>query len=259
MTKRVAIVTGVSRLKGIGRAICIALAKQGHDIFFTYYQVYDEQMEWGADENAVEAITAELKNIGVSCASLEIDLTSDRAADTVMNKAISTLGPVSILVNNATYSTASQILTIETSNLDQHYAVNIKANVLLTQAFIKNFKTGSHGRIINMSSGQALSPMHHEIAYAMTKSAIDTLTVTLSSTLAAKGITINSVNPGPTDTGWMTDDLEKVLKSASPPGRIGRPEDTARLIAFLVSEDAAWITGQVIHSEGGFDRYKNWG
>ena len=94
--------------------------------------------------------------------------------------------------------------------------------------------------------------MPNEIAYAITKGAIETLTYTLSQEIASKGITINAVNPGPNDTGWMDDELKSKLIGQFPMKRIGKPKDTAKLIGFLVSEDAEWITGQIIHSEGGF-------
>lgn len=258
MSKRVAIVTGVSRLKGIGRAICIALARQGHDVCFTYYQAYDAQMEWGIDTEAIATIQKELTALGVKSFALEMDLTDKSAADTIMQSVESELGPVSILINNATYSTQSDIQHIEADILDQHYAVNVKANVLLTKAFINRFKIKQHGRIINISSGQSLGPMDQEIAYAVTKSAIDNLTFTLASSIASKGISINAVNPGPTDTGWMTEAQQQKLLAASPMKRVGTPEDVAKLVAFLVSEEAEWITGQLIHSEGGFDRYRKW-
>jgi 3-oxoacyl-[acyl-carrier protein] reductase len=96
--------------------------------------------------------------------------------------------------------------------------------------------------------------MLEEIAYIATKGAIDAMTITLSAELAPLGITVNAINPGPTDTGWMTPELEERLLPQFPFGRIGRPEDAARLIAFLASEQAEWITGQIIHSEGGFHR-----
>ena len=96
--------------------------------------------------------------------------------------------------------------------------------------------------------------MPDEIAYAITKGAVETLTYTLSQKIASKGITINAVNPGPNDTGWMDDDFRNSLTDRFPMKRMGKPEDTAKLIGFLVSEDAEWITGQIIHSEGGFIR-----
>lgn len=96
--------------------------------------------------------------------------------------------------------------------------------------------------------------MPGELAYATTKGAIDALTITLSAEVAKLGITVNAVNPGPTNTGWMTDVIKTELLPLFPFGRIGEPSDVARLIKFLVSEDAGWITGQIIHSEGGFIR-----
>jgi 3-oxoacyl-[acyl-carrier protein] reductase len=93
-----------------------------------------------------------------------------------------------------------------------------------------------------------------EIAYAATKGAIDALTVTLAAEVASQGITVNAVNPGPTDSGWITGELRQELLSRFPMGRLGQPDDAARLVAFLVSDEAEWITGQIIHSEGGFRR-----
>ncbi len=259
MKKRVAIVTGVSRLRGIGRSICLALAAQGHDICFSYFQAYDNDMPWGAEPNSIEIISQEIRDIGARCCHLEMDLRKTDAAMHILDLAEKKLGPASTLINNATYSTASSIKSINGPMLDQHYEVNVRANVLLTQAFIKRIAANQAGRIINISSGQSLGPMPEELAYAMTKNAIDHMTQALATTLAASGITINSVNPGPTDTGWMTAELADQLKEASPNGRIGQPEDAAKIVAFLASEEAAWITGQIIHSEGGFDRYKRWG
>ena len=94
--------------------------------------------------------------------------------------------------------------------------------------------------------------MPEELSYVLTKSAVETLTYTLSSTLAEKGITINTVNPGPTDSGWMNDKIKTDLLTRFPAGRLGQPEDVAKLVSFLVSDEAQWITGQLIHSEGGF-------
>lgn len=96
--------------------------------------------------------------------------------------------------------------------------------------------------------------MPGELAYATTKGAIDALTITLSAEVAPLGITVNAVNPGPTDTGWMTEELKEELTPMFPFGRVGMPSDVAKTIKFLVSEEADWITGQIIHSEGGFKR-----
>jgi 3-oxoacyl-[acyl-carrier protein] reductase len=140
-----------------------------------------------------------------------------------------------------------------------------KPSSILCVEFAKRFASTVHstsadrpsqGRIINLSSGQSLSAMSCEIAYAITKGAIETLTRTICHELAAQGITINAVNPGLTDSGWMDAATRSQFLPRSPMGRFGQPEDAARLIAFLASDAAGWITGQVIHSEGGFLREK---
>ena len=254
MDKRIAIVTGAGRLIGIGNAICLELANRGCDIFFTYWSAYDSTMSPGTESNEPELIEEKVRSLGVRCEKLELDLTKENAIELLLNTVEENLGHPSILINNATYSTGTTIEDLSAQELDKHYELNIKAATLLTIEFIKRFKYGSNGRIINLTSGQSLGPMPGEIAYAMTKSAIEMLTYTLSSEIAAKGITINTVNPGPNDTGWMSEELKEELISRFPMGRIGQPTDTAKLIGFLTSEDAEWITGQIIHSEGGFKR-----
>lgn len=246
--------TGVSRLKGIGRAICCELARQGFDIFFTYWLSYDKIMPWGVNENEPELILKELLEFGVRCEKLELDLSKKKTYKELFDTVKSKLGNPSILVNNATYSTQTSINSLTESELDKHYAINLKATTLLSLEFIKQFKFNKNGRIINLSSGQSLGQMPNEIAYAITKGAVETLTHTLSQEIASKGITINAVNPGPNDTGWMDEELRNKLINQFPMKRIGKPEDTAKLIGFLASENAEWITGQVIHSEGGFKR-----
>jgi len=252
--RKIAIVTGTSRLDGIGYAICIELARRGFDISFTYWSKYDKNMPWKVGPNEPEIIQKKIKNIGVECIKLEIDLSKQKSIKKLFNHVNNKLGSPRVLINNATYSTQTNIKNLTAKELDNHYDINFKANTLLTLEFIKQFKYNKNGRIINLSSGQSLGKMPNEIAYAITKSAIDTLTYTLSSEIASKGITINSVNPGPNDTGWMTKSMKAKIIKQFPMKKIGTPTDTANLIGFLASKKANWITGQIIHSEGGFLR-----
>lgn len=254
MKRKIAIVTGVSRLKGIGRAICIELAKRDFDIFFTYWKAYDDQMPWKVGADEPQRIADEIRSCGVRCEHLELDLSHEDSIESLFGHVEEKLGNPHVLVNNATYSTETSIETISAQELDKHYQINLRATTLLTVGFVKRFRYQEGGRIINMSSGQSLGQMPNEIAYAITKGAIETLTTTLSQQIAAQGITINAVNPGPNDTGWMDDNLKETLKNQFPMNRIGTPKDTAHLIGFLASPEAAWITGQIIHSEGGFKR-----
>ena len=209
-------------------------------------------MPWCVEQHEPETIQNEILNFGVRCEKLELDLSSEKAYKKLFRVVNETLDSPLILVNNATCSTVTTIGNFTESALDRHYAINLKATTLLCIDFIKQFKFKKNGRIINLSSGQSLGQMPNEIAYAFTKGAIETLTYTLSQEIASKGITINAVNPGPNDTGWMDDELKSKLIGQFPMKRIGKPKYTAKLIGFLVSEDAEWITGQIIHSEGGF-------
>lgn len=122
---------------------------------------------------------------------------------------------------------------------------------LICAEFARRFRKRNGGRIINLTSGQYVSPMPGELAYAATKGAVEAFTKSLASELAPRGITVNAVDPGPTDTGWMSLELKRELQKAAPFARAGLPEDAARLVRFLASQESQWITGQVIHSRGG--------
>ena len=241
---RVAVVTGAGRCRGIGAAICKALAEEGADIFFTFWKEDDEP----------EGLLEELRRVGVRAETMEVDLSLLESPERLLDMVAARLGPPWVLVNNAAYSTRDGYEALDAATLDAHYAVNLRATALLSVEFARRFGGGSGGRIVNLTSGQSLGPMPGELAYAATKGAIEAFTRTLATEVGQKGITVNAVNPGPTDTGWMADELRRELSGRFPSGRVGEPEDAARLVAFLASEEAAWITGQVIHSEGGFRR-----
>jgi 3-oxoacyl-[acyl-carrier protein] reductase len=250
---KTAVVTGASRLNGIGAAVCLQLAEKGANIFFTTWGTYDKQMHEGNDQSDADTLLGKLQEYGVQASYKEIDLAESNQIPDLFNLIEKKVGLPSILVNNACFSQNHPWEETTSEMLDKHYAINLRATTLLSVEFAKRFK-GKKGSIIHLTSGQSKSPMTGELAYAATKGAIEALTVTMAAELGPKGITVNAVNPGPTDTGWMTEDLQKVLLPKFPLGRIGKPEDAARLIAFLAAPDAEWITGQVIHSEGGFIR-----
>ena len=185
---------------------------------------------------------------------MEVDLSLLESPERLLDMVAARLGPPWVLVNSAAYSTRDGYEALDAATLDAHYAVNLRATALLSVGFARRFGGGPGGRIVNLTSGQSLGPMPGELSYAATKGAIEAFTRTLATEVGQKGITVNAVNPGPTDTGWMADELRRELSGRFPTGRVGEPEDAARLVAFLASEEAAWITGQVIHSEGGFLR-----
>ncbi|WP_096155027.1 MULTISPECIES: SDR family oxidoreductase [Bacillus] len=247
LDRKIAVVTGASSEVDMGTSICRKLASNGVDVFFTH---------WKAEIGWLEQFINELKALGVKTDCAEIDFSTKDAASNVMKAVESSLGIPSILVNNAAHSTNDGYELLDAETLDIHYAVNMRTTFLLCTEFAKRYKVSnlSSGRIINMTSGQDISPMPGELAYVATKGAISAFTKSLSAELAPIGITVNAINPGPTDSTWMNDEIRDYLRPKFGLGRIGKPEDVANLINFLVNEEGGWITGQIIHSEGGFLR-----
>jgi 3-oxoacyl-[acyl-carrier protein] reductase len=250
---KVAIITGASRSKGIGAAICRSLANAGANVFFTHWSPFDEVSGNGSDKDFPNKLCEELKNVGVNAAHMEVDLSRSESPGLIMDKVEETLGTPSILVNNATFESPANFRTLTREILDRHYKVNNSGTLMLSIEFArryeKSFPEGKAGRIINMVSK---GPDPNNLAYIATKGMMIAITEPLSVGLAPIGITVNSVDPGPTDSGWINEELREQLLPLFPTGRIGVPEDAARLIAFLASDDSGWITGQTIKSEGGF-------
>jgi len=248
---RVALVTGTGRALGIGAAIARELAAGGADVFVTWCSAYDRARGLRGDPRDPELLLEALRASGVRAAGADLDLAAPGAPRELFELAERALGPVDVLVNNAAHSEETPLDVLDGELLDAHYAVNLRALVLLSVELVRRRGTRRGGRIVNLTSGQGLAPMPAELAYAATKGGVEAFTTSLASAVAAQGITVNAVDPGATDTGWMTPDLRRALEDASPQGRVGRPEDAARLVRFLASDDAAWITGQIVRSRGG--------
>jgi 3-oxoacyl-[acyl-carrier protein] reductase len=250
---KTAIVTGASRSSGIGTAICLALAEAGADIFFTHWTPFDGTEGIGVEEEWPQRLKERLIGMGVRASHMEADLEDDGVPKRILDGVKETLRTPDILINNATYCAPSSIRTLNTDLLDKHYNVNNRGTLMLSLEFAREFEKsnpeGGEGRIIFMVSG---GPDPENLAYIATKGALKAITAPLATGLAPLGITVNSVDPGPTDSGWIDEELGKAFLPMFPMGRLGKPEDTAKLIRFLAGSDSQWVTGQIIESNGGF-------
>lgn len=244
--------TGAGRRGGIGAAICRALAAKGVNLAFTHWAAYDRSMPWGADEDGPTALQQELRALGVRAAQRAFDLAQPSAAADILDWAVEAIGRPTILVNNAAHSERDGYETLDAAGIDAHYAVNMRGAMLLSVEFARRYAGGPDGRIIFLTSGQTLGGMPDELAYAATKGATEAFVRSLAPAVVSKGITVNAIDPGPTDTGWMTDEVKSALRAHAPTGRLGTPEDAAAVVAFLASPQAGSITGQIIHARGGF-------
>ena len=256
---RVALVTGVSRRVGIGYATARRLAALGASLFLHHYAPHDRDQPWGDDPGGPEAVVAGVRSAlaaaDAGILDMELDLALPEAPAQLIEAATEAFGHLDILVCNHARSGGGPLGALDAALLDAHWAVNTRSTILLTQAFAARHDGRPGGRVIFMTSGQDLGPMTGEVAYAASKGALASITKTLADQLADQQITLNAVNPGPVDTGYAPPEVYEAVRRRFPQQRWGVPDDPARLIAWLATDEAAWITGQVINSEGGFRRW----
>jgi 3-oxoacyl-[acyl-carrier protein] reductase len=252
---RIALITGVTRAAGIGAAVARELADAGADLYLTGHRAADANPDATASPHNPPPLVEELRALGRHVAYCDLDLADPAAPARLFRLATEVFGRIDILVNNAAHWEPAPIETLDAGLLDRHHAVNVRAAALLCAEFARRSTATREtptGRIINLTSGQGRDPMPGELAYVATKGAIDALTLSLSAELGPRGVTVNAVDPGPTDTAWMSPGLKSELERRAMFGRVGLPADAARIIRFLATDDAAWITGQTIRSRGGF-------
>ena len=212
---------------------------------------HDAERGWGADPGGIEAVLAASKATSPHLARPR----APDAPEALFAPARAAFGHVDVLVcNHASSGPDGPLGELTADMLDAHWAINARSSLLLAQAFAAQHDGRAGGRIVLMTSGQNLGPMRGEVAYAASKGALAAVTATLADEFADRGITVNCVNPGPVDTGWATPARFAAVKDRFPARRWGEPDDAARLIAWLVSDEGRWLTGQVLNSEGGFRR-----
>ncbi len=252
------LVTGANH--GIGAAITRAAAREGANVVIHYLEANAPVEEAGAELGHVVAgrdaairLAGEIRAAGVNAALVAADLLDPRSPSLIFDTAERELGPIDILVNNAAhFESRDTILEIRPGTLQRYFSVNVISAVLLIHEFALRHRARKavFGRILNIST-DAAQVFATQIGYGGSKAAMEAFTRSIAWELGPFGITVNAIAPGPVQTGYITPELEQQLLPAIPLRRIGRPEDIAEAAVFLVSENAAWITGQVIQVAGG--------
>ena len=241
-TRRAALVTGGGR--GIGRAICLALAAQGYDVAVNY----------AASSAAAEQTAEDCRAYGVQAVTLQADVTDPAACQTLVDTAAKTFGRLDVLVNNAGVTADKLILRMQEEDFDKVINANLKGAFFCCKAACKLMMRQRYGRIVNISSVVGLHGNAGQANYAASKAGLIGMTKSLAKEFAARNVTVNAVAPGFIGTD-MTDAMPEAAKQAAmtgiPAGRIGAAEEVANAVAFLAGEGASYITGQVLSVDGG--------
>ncbi len=242
MSGKTAVITGGSR--GIGRAICLELARRGANVVFSY----------AGNTAAAEKTLEELKALGVEARAVQGNVADPAAAKTLIDTAVKELGGIHILVNNAGITRDGLAMAMKEEDFDAVIETNLKGAFLCMKAAIRPMMKARYGRIVNMSSVVALRGNPGQVNYCASKAGLIGMTKSLAKEMGARGITVNAVAPGyiSTDmTAALPDAARQAMLSTIPVGRAGNPEDVAAAVAFLASEEAGYITGQVLSVDGG--------
>lgn len=251
--RRVAVITGVGRRRSIGSGLAVGLAQDGWDLAINYWHPYDERVGLEQAPDDTEAVAEECRALGVEVLLVPGDLAIPDTAAELLARA-QELGPVSGLVMSHAEGVDSSILTTSVESWDRHFAVNARATWLLIKAFADRLPEKAEpgevtGRIVALTSDHTVN----NLPYGASKGALDRLVTAAAVELADRGVRSNVINPGPIDTGWMSDQIREWGTEATPAGRLGTPQDTANLVRFLFSPEGSWINGQLLSSNGGFN------
>ena len=288
LNDKVVLVTGTNNPQGIGAAIACAFAEQGAKVALVYKKMdlpYDEKKAVGNSFDAYykalagdcSKVEETIKKLTKDYIIIESDISDESAIPQIFDTIEDKLGTVNILVNNAaSYAENDSIFSTNDSTIKTIYSATVNGTILMTQEFVrrltrnhelfsaerslqevllnygkyqKDMNTDIYGRIINFSTDNA-QRMAGELCYGSSKAAVEAMTRSIAMEVGRLGITVNAIAPGPTQTGWMNDELISSVLPEIPLGKIGLPQDIAEAVLFLASNKASWLSGQVIKVSG---------
>ena len=241
-TGKTAVVTGGSR--GIGRAVCLELAKGGANVVLCYA---------GNEAAAAETVSA-CEALGAKALAVKCDVADGEQVKALMDEAVKAFGRIDILVNNAGITRDGLLMMMKEADFDAVISSNLRGTFLCMKAVARTMMKQRYGRIVNLSSVVGLRGNAGQVNYAASKAGVIGMTKSLAKELASRGVAVNAVAPGFIETD-MTAAMPQAAKDAMMPTipmqRLGQPEDVARAVAFLASDEAAYVTGQVLAVDGG--------